>query len=245
MLAWTAADRQVEIFRQPSNGGNGNTVDREGRLVTCEQYSRRITRTEHDGTITVLADNVEGKRFTAPNDVVVKSDGSVWFTDPDYGRSPHYQGTVELETCQVYRIDARDGAVRQMTTDMVMPNGLAFSPDERRLYVIDTGSTHRPDGPNHIRAFDVAADDTLSGGEVIAVDEAKFFDGFRVDTEGWLWCGVGEGIRCYLPDGTLLGRILLPERAANLTFAGRQNDELLITATTSVYRLRVNAIGAR
>jgi gluconolactonase len=242
MLAWSAATDAVTTFRVPSHGGNGNTTDRQGRLVTCEQYSRRITRTEPDGSITVLADRFMGKRFTAPNDVVVKSDGSVWFTDPAYGKSPFYEGEIELDGCHVYRIGT-DGSVRQMTHDMVMPNGLAFTPDERQLYVIDTGSTHRPDGPNHIRVFDVGADDNLSGGEVIATDEAKFFDGLRVDVEGRLWCGVGEGVRCYLPDGTIIGHIRLPERAANLSFGGPDGQTLFICATSSVYRCRLKTRG--
>ena len=243
MLAWLAATGDVTTFREPSYGGNGNTTDREGRLVSCEQYSRRITRTEPDGRITVLADRFEGKRFTAPNDIVVKSDGSIWFTDPAYGNSPLYEGEIELDGCHVYRIDP-DGSVRQMTHEMVMPNGLAFTPDERQLYVIDTGSTHRPDGPNHIRVFDVGPDNVLSGGRVFATDEAKSFDGMRVDTAGRLWCGVGEGVRCYLPDGTLIGRIRLPQRASNLAFGGERGKTLFVTATSSVYRIEVKAVGA-
>ncbi len=236
MLGLDLAEGRVGVFREPSRGGNGNTVDRRGRLVTCEQFARRITRTEPDGSLTVLADRYEGKRFNAPNDVVVKSDGSIWFTDPDYGSgSPHYQGERELEGCHVYRIDPRSGTVRQMIDDMVMPNGLAFSPDERCLYVIDTGSTHYADGPNHIRVFDVDEDSNLSGSRVLAEDAARFFDGMRIDRDGRLWCGVGEGVRCYQPDGTMIGRILLPERASNLTFAGPDLSLLLICGTTSLY----------
>jgi gluconolactonase len=247
MLAWHQADGRVETFRQPSSGGNGNTADREGRLVTCEQYARRITRTEADGTVTVLAGRFGGRRFTAPNDVVVKSDGSVWFTDPDYGRSTNYEGERELEGCHVYRIDPETGRVRQMTNDMVMPNGLAFSPDERWLYVIDTGSTHRPDGPNHIRVFPVGADQSLGEGRVIATDEAKRFDGLRVDVEGRLWCGVAEGVRCLLPDGRVIGRIRLPERASNLCFGGPELTRLFITGTSSLYAVPLkttSAVGA-
>ncbi len=147
MLRWNAADGAVAVFREPSQGGNGNTVDREGRLVTCEQYTRRLTRTEPDGRITVLVDNFEGRRFNAPNDVVVKSDGSVWFSDPDYGRSPLYEGVRELDGCHVYRFDPSTGETQQMTHDLIMPNGLAFSADERLLYIVDTGQHPRPRRP--------------------------------------------------------------------------------------------------
>jgi gluconolactonase len=244
MLSWRFGGVEVETFRQPSNGANGNSTDREGRLVTCEQHTRRITRTEPDGTITVLASRFGGRRFTAPNDVVVKSDGSIWFTDPDYGKSEAYEGERELEGCHIYRIDPETGRVRQMTHDMVMPNGLAFSADERWLYAVDTGSTHRADGPNHIRVFPVGPDQSLGEGRVIATDEARLFDGLRVDVEGRLWCGVGEGVRCYLPDGRAIGRIRLPERASNLCFGGPDLGRLFITGTTSLYSVPLRTTSA-
>lgn len=244
MMSWSEPTGEVGIFRQASNGGNGNTVDRQGRLITCEQYTRRITRTERDGAITVLVDRFEGRRFNAPNDIVVKSDGSVWFTDPDYGRSPLYEGTRELAGCHVYRLDPATGKIRQMTTDFVMPNGLAFSPDESLLYIVDTGSTHIKGGPNHVRRFRVDTDDALSGGEVIATNPAEKFDGFRIDIEGRLWMGAEDGIHCYLPDGAMIGKILLPERTSNLTFGGRHRNRLMITGSTSIYFLDVNARGA-
>ena len=244
MLAWDEVTGETRPFRAPSNGANGNTVDRQGRLVTCEQYTRRITRTEPDGTITVLAGRFEGKRFNAPNDIVVKSDGSVWFTDPNYGKSPLYEGTRELSGCHVYRLDPRSGEVRQMTTDFVMPNGLAFSPDESRLYIVDTGSTHIKGGPNHVRRFHVGANNALSGGEIIAVNVAEKFDGFRVDTAGRLWMGAEDGVHCYLEDGTLIGKMRLPERVSNLTFGGENRDRLLMTGSTSIYACRVKARGA-
>jgi gluconolactonase len=244
MFAWTEATGEISVFREPSFGGNGNTIDRQGRLVTCEQAKRRITRTEPDGAITVLCERFEGRRFNAPNDVVVKSDGSVWFTDPDYGRSAIYEGAIELDGCHVYRFDPASGAVRQMTTDMIMPNGLAFSPDEALLYIVDTGSTRLPGGPNHFRRFAVAVDGSLSGGEIIASNAAEKFDGFRVDTEGRLWMGAEDGIHCYLPDGTLIGKVRLPERAANLTFGGRDGNRLLICGTSSIYACPVAARGA-
>jgi len=244
MLSWREVDGEVGVFRQPANGANGNTVDRQGRLVSCEQFTRRITRTEADGSITVLVHRFEGRRFNAPNDVVVKGDGSVWFSDPDYGKSPSYEGVRELEGCHVYRLDPGTGEIRQMTSDFVMPNGLAFSPDESLLYIVDTGSTHIKGGPNHVRRFQVGRGDELSGGEVIATNAAEKFDGFRLDSEGRLWMGAEDGIHCYLADGTMIGKLLLPERASNLTFGGKDRDLLLITGTTSIYAYRVNARGA-
>ena len=243
ILRWHHGAQEVEVFRQPSQGANGNTVDREGRLVTCEQYARRITRTDHDGGVTVLADRFGGRRFNAPNDVVVKSDGSIWFTDPDYGRAAEYEGERELAGCHVYRLDPSTGEVRQMTTDFVMPNGLAFSPDESLLYIIDTGSTHVADGPNHIRRFRVGLGDVLGGGEVFATDPRKFLDGFRLDLAGRLWCGAGDGVDCYDPDGTKIGKVAVSERVGNLTFGGPRHDELLMCATASVYRIATGSAG--
>lgn len=246
ILFWRLSDGETGSYRTPSNGANGNTTDRQGRLITCEQYTRRIVRTEVDGTIAVVAEKIDGQRFTAPNDVVVKSDGTVWFTDPDYGRgSPKYQGMVEVNGCHVYCCDPRSGRVQAMTSDMVMPNGLAFSPDESVLYVIDTGSTHLTNGPNHIRAFRVSPDRSLEDIGIIAEDPDRLFDGLRVDEVGRLWCGVGEGVRCYSPSGTLLGRIRLPERASNLEFVGPGRTRLAVCGTTSLYSVETLVRPAR
>lgn len=242
--SWHEADGTVSPFRHPANSPNGNTIDRIGRLVTCEQTPHRITRTETDGTITPLVDRIAGRRFQSPNDVVVKSDGSIWFSDPSYGRNTDRPEGPDVEGCHVYRFDPATDNVRQMTTDFVMPNGLAFSPDESLLYIVDTGSTHQPNGPNHLRRFHVGTDDALTGGEVLVDAEGGHFDGLRVDTQGRLWMGADDGVRCYLPDGTLIGRLRLPERAANLTFGGADGHLLMVTATTSVYVCRVNAAGA-
>jgi gluconolactonase len=238
MLLWDETTGAVRVFRHPSGGANGNTSDRLGRLVTCEGSTRRVTRTDVSGQLTVLADRVGGLRFNAPNDVVEKSDGTIWFTDPSYG-GPDYEGAREMSGCHVWRLDLTTNSLTQMTDDMVMPNGLAFSPDESLLYVVDTGSTEGPEHPNHIRRFRVTPDG-LIGGEVFASSHAKSFDGLRLDRAGNLWCGDADGVHCYAPDGRMIGRIVLPERAANLTFGGKDGGWLFMTATTSLYRVPVN-----
>jgi len=247
MMRYDDTDGSVSVFRQPSWNSNGNTLDHEGRLVSCEHSGRCVSRTEHDGTRTVLASQIEGKRFNSPNDVVVKSDGSIWFTDPTYGIDSDYEGVAaqsEIGASHVYRLDG-DGRVEAVATDFVKPNGLAFSPDERFLYVADTGATHVKDGPRHIRRFAVASGGkTLSGGEVFAICENGLFDGFRFDTNGNLWTSAADGVHCYAPDGTLIGKILIPEVVANLCFGGEKRNRLFICATTSLYAVYVNARGA-
>jgi len=207
-----------------------------------------VTRTEHDGSLTVIADRFEGRRFNSPNDVVVRSDGSIWFTDPAYGIDSDYEGnkaTSEIGACHVYRVDPQSGAVRIVADDFVRPNGIAFSPDERRLYVADTGATHVKDGPKHIRAFEVAEDGALSGGAVFATCTAGLFDGFRCDEEGRVWTSAGDGVHCYDPDGTQLGKVLVPEGVANVVFGGIKRNRLYICATTSLYAIMVQVNGAR
>jgi gluconolactonase len=242
MLRYDECNGQTSVFRQPSNNTNGNTVDRQGRLVSCEHQTRRVTRTEHDGSITVLAERFEGKRFNSPNDVVVKSDGSIWFTDPTYGIDTDYEGDLadsEIGASQVYRIDPASGAIGVVARDFVQPNGLAFSPDERRLYIADTGRTHEPGGPAHIRVFDLDANDRLSGGKLFADSTAGLFDGFRLDTAGRVWSSAGDGVHCFEPDGTLIGKINVPEVVANLCFGGPKRNVLYICATTSLYAVRL------
>jgi gluconolactonase len=247
MLRWDETDGSVSVFRQPSRNSNGNTVDREGRLVTCEHRGRCVTRTEHDGSRTVLASHCDGKRLNSPNDLVVRSDGSIWFTDPTYGIDGDYEGDAaesEIGASHVYRLGS-DGALTAVATDFVKPNGLAFSPDERLLYVADTGATHDPDGPRHIRRFEVDAEGgDLSGGAVFATCEVGLFDGFRLDTHGNVWTSAGDGMHCYAPDGTLIGKILIPEVVANLCFGGPKRNRLFICATTSLYAVYVNARAA-
>jgi gluconolactonase len=247
MMRYDETDGSVSVFRSPSNNSNGNTVDRRGRLVTCEHGARRVSRTEHDGTTVVIADRFEGKRLNSPNDVVVKSDGSIWFTDPTYGIDSDYEGNKsesEIGRSNVYRVDPATGAVTAVITDMIKPNGLAFSLDESQLYVADTGRTHGAEHPKHIRVFDVK-DATVSGGRVFAESTVGLFDGFRLDVDGRIWTSAGDGIHCYEPDGTLIGKILVPEVVANCAFGGVKRNRLYICGTTSLYAIYVMTNGAR
>jgi gluconolactonase len=247
MLRWDETTGTVGVFRQPAGYSNGNTVDRLGRLVTCEHGNRRVTRTEHDGAITVIADRYQGKRFNSPNDVVVKSDGSIWFTDPSYGIASDYEGhraVSEIGGCHVYCVDPRTGVCRIVADDFVQPNGLAFSPDERQLYIADTGISHVPDGPHHIRVFDVTEDGALSGGSVFATCTVGAFDGFRFDDAGRIWTSAGDGVHCYLQDGTLIGKIRVPQPVANVVFGGPKRNRLFIAATTAIYAVLLPVNGA-
>ena len=246
-MRFDETDGSVSVFRSPANYSNGNTVDRQGRQVTCEHGGRRVTRTEHDGTITVIADRFEGKRFNSPNDVVVKSDGSIWFTDPAYGIDSDYEGhkaESEIGRCNVYRVDPGSGAVTAVITDMVRPNGLAISVDEKQLYVADTGRTHGAQNPKHIRVFDVHGD-KVSGGREFAECTAGLFDGFRLDVDGRLWTSAEDGVHCYDPDGTLIGKIRVPEVVANVCFGGVKRNRLYICATSSLYAVYVMTNGAK
>jgi len=245
MLRWSPVSG-LTTFRAPANFSNGNTRDREGRLVTCEHGARRVTRTEYDGAITVIADRYEGKPLNSPNDVIVASDGAIWFTDPHYGIVSDYEGTRSPQElpCNVYRVDPLSGTVRAVLTDFQCPNGLAFSPDERRLYVADTGRIHSDD-PRHIRAFDVGADWRLTGGDVFHTITPGCADGMRVDENGNLWSSAGDGVHCIAPDGRRLGKILVPETVSNVCFGGRNGHRLFITATTSLYAVSLAVRGAR
>ena len=239
MMRYDEVNGNVGVFRPVSNNSNGNTVDRQGRLVTCEHGARRVTRTEHDGSITVLADKFDGKRLNSPNDVVVKSDGSIWFTDPPYGILFDYEGglaPMEQDGCQVYRIDANSGAITRVTTDFDKPNGLAFSPDEKFLYIADTGITHKKNGSKHIRRFAVSADGaTLSKSQIFADCTAGLFDGFRLDSDGRIWSSAADGVHCYDADGTLIGKVKIPELVSNVCFGGPKLNRLFICGTTSLY----------
>lgn len=248
ILRWDETDGSVSVFRQPSMNANGHTVDLLGRLVSCEHRSRCVSRTEFDGRRTVLAERYEGKRFNSPNDVVVKSDGSLWFTDPSYGIDSDYEGDAaqtEIGSNNVYRVDGRSGSVTIVASDFVQPNGLAFSPDESLLYVADTGLTHAADGPAHVRRFKVSArGDSVSGGEVFSVCPKGLYDGFRVDSHGNLWLSAGDGVHCHASDGTLLGKIRVPESVANVCFGGAKLNRLFVCGTTSLYSVYLNTRAA-
>ena len=241
MMRLVEPSHDVSVFRELSHNSNGNTVDRSGRLITCEHLTRRVTLTNFDGKIITLASKYQGKRLNSPNDAVVKSDGSIWFTDPAYGIDSDYEGDKqarELDGCYVFRIDPRTREVTAVITDMVRPNGLAFSPDEQILYVADTGASHQEDGPRHIRRFKVSSDGaSVSGGEVFADCTAGLFDGFRVDVEGRIWTSAADGVHVYAPDGVLLGKFLIPEIVANVAFGGTKRNRLYICGTTSIYSL--------
>jgi gluconolactonase len=246
MLRW--ADGTVSVFRPRSNFVNGNTRDLQGRLISCEHGGRRVVRTEIDGTITVLADQYQGKRLNSPNDVVVRSDGSIWFTDPTYGIMSDYEGyraEPEQPTRNVYRLDPETGNIDAVVTDFGQPNGLAFSPDETKLYVADSASSHDPDAPRHIRVFEVRGGRTLSNGRVFCTIEKGLPDGFRVDREGNVWTSAGDGVHCFSPEGDLLGKILVPQTVANLTFGGERGNRLFITATRSLYSVFLSVSGSR
>jgi gluconolactonase len=245
IMKWEEETGAVSVFRKPSNFANGNTRDRQGRLVTCE-HGRRVTRTEPDGAITVLADGFEGKRLNSPNDVVVKSDGSIWFTDPPFGILGNYEGVkAEPELPQnVYRIDAKTGALAVVATARG-PNGLAFSPDETRLYLVESRAT-----PTRlILVYDVVDGTRLTNARTFIDAGPGTPDGFRVDVDGNLWCGWGmgsealDGVMVYNPDGRLIGRIRLPERCANVCFGGRMRNRLFMAASQSLYSLYVNTQG--
>jgi gluconolactonase len=248
LLRFDETDGSVSVFRQPCRHENGHTVDREGRLISCEHQGRCVSRTEHDGSRTVLVDRYAGKRFNSPNDVVVKSDGSLWFSDPSYGIDSEYEGDKapsEIGSNNAYRLDPASGEVTLVAEGFVQPNGLAFSPDESLLYIADTGVSHVKNGPRHIRRFALARDGkTLSGGEVFASCPVGVFDGFRIDHSGHLWSSGGDGVYCYHPDGTLLGRIRIPEVVANVCFGGPKRNRLFICATTSLYAVYLNTQGA-
>ncbi len=248
VMRFDETDSSVSVFMAPAMNHNGHFVDREGRLVACEHRGRCISRIEHDGSRKVLADRFEGKKLNSPNDLVVKSDGSIWFSDPTYGVDSDYEGDAapsEIGASNVYRLDPQSGELTAVATDFVKPNGLAFSPDERLLYVADTGTTHVKNGPRHIRVAELSADGrSLGPAQLFATCTVGLFDGFRLDTNGNLWTSAGDGVHVYAPDGALIGKIKVPEVVANLCFGGPKRNRLYICATTSLYAIYVNARGA-
>ncbi len=256
-LRYLEEDSHVSDFRTGVNNTNGNTFDYEGRQVQCEHLGRRVSRYEHNGKITVLADKFQGKPLNAPNDVVVHPNGDIWFTDPGYGILMHYEGapaTMELKEA-VYRIDGKTGAIEKVTDEIFKPNGLCFSPDYKKLYICDTGATHNPAAPKIIKVWDVADNKTLRNGKQFISMElpgkgAGLADGIRADKDGNIWVGAGwvgagyDGVHIFHPDGTRIGMILLPEMCANVCFGGTKRNRLFMCASQSLYAVYVETQGA-
>jgi gluconolactonase len=247
ILRWDETTGGVSVFRNPSHFANGNTRDRQGRLITCEHDTQRLTRTEYDGTVVVLADQWEGKKLTGPNDVVVKSDGTIWFSDNGAGTRGNYLGHTapQEHPFRVYRYDPHTATLSIAVGDMARPNGLCFSPDEKRLYVVDTPGT----GPKSTFVYDIVDNGTHAVDGRVFFDGDGWADGIRCDTEGNVWCGFSggegeDGVAVYAPDGTLIGRVLLPERCANVCFGGTKRNRLFMAASQSIYALYVEAQGA-
>jgi len=240
MLRWDETTGAVGVFRHPCGYANGHTLDAEGRIISCEHGGRRVSRTEHDGSVTTIADRCDGKRFNSPNDAVVHGDGSIWFTDPAYGIDSDYEGyraDSEIGGCHVYRIDPAGRQLTRVAAGFDRPNGLAFSADEQRLYITDSAR-------RQLRVFTVNGDLTLAGGDVLATCTAGTFDGVRLDHGGRIWAAAGDGLHCLDPDGTLIGKLLVPETVANLTFGGPRRNRLFICATSSLYSIMVNVTAA-
>jgi gluconolactonase len=245
VMRWTASGG-ISVFREPSDFENGHARDTRGRLVSCSHHGR-VTRTEVDGRITVLADRYAGKPLNSPNDVAVKSDGTVWFSDPPYGTNTDYEGgkrDAELPP-HLYRFDPRDGSLTVAADDFEGPNGLAFSPDEKLLYVAETGGQFDAKPTQHIRVFDVSDDGRLARGRVFATVSPGYSDGFRVDEDGDLWTSAGDGVHCIAPSGELLGKIKVPSTVANVEFGGRNRAQLFICASQALYAIYTNVRGAR
>lgn len=256
-MRWVEEDGHVSQFRYPAGYTNGNTFDYEGRLLSCEHGNRRVTRTEHNGSIHVIADKWQGKPFNAPNDIVVHPDGGIWFTDPGYGILGNYEGhKADLQLKEaVYRVDGKTGEITLVTDDLYKPNGLCFSPDYRKLYICDTGSTHYADAPKNIRVYDVVDSNKLRGGKQYISTElpgkgAGLADGIRADIDGNIWVGAGwvgagyDGVHIYAPDGVRIGQILLPDICANVCFGGAKRNRLFMAAGQSLYAVYVETQGA-
>ena len=237
----------TSVFRQDSNYSNGHTRDLQGRLVSCEHGTRRVTRTEHDGSCSVIADAYNGKRLNSPNDVIVKSDGSIWFSDPHYGIMMDYEGSIaeqELECC-VYRYNPVDDSLCQVIKDLDCPNGLCFSPDESKLYVADTGYLHDTNADRRIQVYDIAPDGEVGNSIRFYTPDHGAADGFRCDSDGNVWTSAGDGVHCVSPEGQLLGKVLIPETVSNVCFGGRAKakNRLFICASTSVYSVYLHRSG--
>jgi gluconolactonase len=236
----------VHVFRPSSNNANGNTADRQGRLISCEHGARRVTRTEFDGSVSILADHADGRKLNSPNDVVVTADGAIWFSDPSYGIDSDYFGhraAREQDGAHVYRIDPASGALSRVITSMQQPNGLAFSGDESQLFVVDSARTAGPDFPAHIRRFDIGPDGLPVDRGVVIEASVGIFDGIRIDDEDRIWAGAGDGVHCYSSDGRLLGKILIGVHVINLCFGGPKRNILYMCTPQQVLRVPVRVRG--
>jgi gluconolactonase len=245
VLRW-AEGQPVSVYRSFANHANGLARDRQGRLITCESGARRLTRTEPDGTLTVIAERYQGKRLNSPNDVVVRADDTIWFTDPDYGILTDYTGDKaesELGRCNVFCLDSRSGELAIATDEMVKPNGLAFSPDEKILYVADSAASHGPELPHHILAFDVV-DGRLRNRRLLAEIAPGIPDGIKVDVDGNVWSSAADGVHCIAADGELIGKVRFPETVANLAFGGLKRNRLFVTAGSTLFSLFLGTKGA-
>ena len=257
---WLAEDGHISVYRSPANNSNGNTFDYEGRQISCEHGTRQVVRYEHNGSVTVVADKWRGKRLNAPNDVVVHPDGAIWFSDPGYGSLGHYEGHKgQLEIPKaVYRVEPKTGKMDLVSDDQFMPNGLCFSPDYKKLYIVDTGATHYPDAPRNIQVWDVVAGKKLTKGRefVSMLLEAEhgeltgISDGIRADEDGNIWAAAGwggagyDGVHVFAPDGTRIGQVILPEACSNVCFGGPKRNRLFMTGSQSLYALYVETRGA-
>lgn len=243
IMRYDETNGETSVFRTPCGYSNGHTVDRQGRMVSCEHGGRRVSRTEHDGRIVTVTDNYNGKRLNSPNDVVVKSDDSIWFTDPPFGHLSDYEGhkgESEIGKNCVFRVDGKTGRMKVLADDFIRPNGLAFSVDEKKIYIIDSHASQR-----NMRVYDVTEKGDIKNGKVFATCTAGRFDGFRLDSDGRIWTSTDEGVHCYEPDGTLIGKILVPEVLSNVVFGGPKFNRLYICATTSLYAVMLTVNGAK
>ena len=239
---------EVSIYREPSNFVNGNTLDNEGNLISCSHGGRCVYKTDKNEKITTLTDNYNNKKFNSPNDVAVKSDGTIWFTDPPYGIETDYEGyksDQEYEGCYVFKFDPINKNLSVVSKDFVRPNGIAFSHDEKKLYISDTGGSHNPQGPHHIKVFDLDENDNLVNGKIFYNFEPFFSDGFRIDIDGNVWTSAGRGIKCLNSNSDVIGQLLLPELVSNLEFGGSEGNELFVTATTTIYTMKLNQKGIK
>jgi gluconolactonase len=245
ILRW-AEGQPVSVYRSFSNHANGLARDQQGRLITCESGARRLIRTEPNGTLTIIAEHYQGKRLNSPNDVVVRADDTIWFTDPDYGILTDYTGDKaesELGRCNVFCLDPRSGELAIATDEMVKPNGLAFSPDEKILYVADSAASHGPELPHHILAFEVV-DGRLRNRRLLAEVAPGIPDGIKVDVDGNIWSSAADGVHCIAPDGELIGKVRFPETVANLAFGGLKRNRLFVTAGSTLFSLFLGTKGA-